>query len=165
MAKFPTAMESATTVAVPIARVYAMLWDVVGSSSCIPGLARCTRVGPQTYAFAYREVSLAGVSMAVRYTTRYEGDGERVIRFTSVDAPEDNTEVDGELRLESAGDGTRIALRQTLAPNTPVPALLQRMVKSVAEREADRVANRYMQNLKQALERAEPAKRTKGTKA
>ena len=49
MAKFPTDIDESITVAVSLARAYAYLWDVVCS---------------------------ARVSMAIRYTARYSGNGQ-----------------------------------------------------------------------------------------
>jgi len=152
MARFPTEIERSVTVKAPIDAVYAYLWDVVGSSRCIPGLASCKKAGRDTYKFVYDERSAAGISMTVRYTAAYTGDGKAAIRFTGTAATGDNTDVEGELRLGKAGKGTKITLRQTLAPDTPVPALLQRLVKSFAQREADTVAAEYLENLKRALE-------------
>ncbi len=152
MAKFPTEVEQSVTVKTPIDKVYKFLWDVVGSSRCIPGLASCKKAGKDTYKFVYDERSAAGITMTVQYTAAYAGDGKGVITFKSTDANGDNTDVDGELRLSKSGDGTKIALRQTLAPDTPVPSLLQRLVKSFAEKEAGAAAKEYMANLKAALD-------------
>ena len=44
MAKFPTDVDESVTIAAPRERVYAYLWDVVGSSRCVPDLATCERV-------------------------------------------------------------------------------------------------------------------------
>jgi len=44
-----------------------------------------------------------------------------------------NTDVRGTLVLErTAGDGTRVRLTQTIAPDTPVPRLLQGLLRSFA---------------------------------
>lgn len=152
MAKFPTEIERSVTVKAPLDKVYKYLWDVVGSSKCIPGLASCKKAGKDTYKFLYDERSAAGITMTVQYTAAYEGDGKSAITFKSTAAAGDNTDVDGSLRLSKSGDGTKIALRQMLAPDTPVPSLLQRLVKSFAEKEADAAAQEYLANLKRALE-------------
>ena len=152
MAKFPTEIERSVTGKAPLDKLDKYLWDVVGSSKCIPGLASCKKAGKDTYAFLYNERSAAGISMTVRYTAAYEGDGKSAITFKSTAATGDNTDVDGSLRLSKSGDGTKIALRQMLAPDTPVPSLLQRLVKSFAEKEADAAAQEYLANLKRALE-------------
>ena len=65
MAKFPTEIERAVEVAVPPARAYAFLADIVGSSRCIPGLRSCTRVGDDTYRFVFAEQYLANVKRAL----------------------------------------------------------------------------------------------------
>ena len=57
MAKFPTDVDESVSIAAPRERVYAYLWDVVGSSHCVPDLATCDRVGPDTYSFVSRERS------------------------------------------------------------------------------------------------------------
>ncbi|HUI27291.1 MAG TPA: hypothetical protein VL403_14510, partial [Candidatus Kryptonia bacterium] len=75
MAKFPTEVERTVTVKVPLARAYEFLWDVVGSSRCIPGIDACKRVGDDTYRFVYEERSTGPVSLVVRYTARYQGNG------------------------------------------------------------------------------------------
>jgi carbon monoxide dehydrogenase subunit G len=152
MAKFPTEVESSVTVKVPIEKAYKFLWDVVGSSKCIPGLASCKKVGTNTYRFIYDERSAAGLTITVQYTAAYEGDGKGSIKFVSKTAKGDNTDVDGELRLQKAGTGTKISLRQMVAPDTPVPSLMQRLVKSFAEREASATVKEYLANLKEALE-------------
>jgi carbon monoxide dehydrogenase subunit G len=153
MAKFPTEVESSVTVKVPLEKAYRYLWDVVGSSQCIPGLASCKKVGKDTYKFVYEERSTAGLTITVQYTAAYETDGKSSIAFVSAPAKGDNTDVDGEIRLQKAGTGTKITLRQMVAPDTPVPMLLQRLVKSFAEKEATATVKEYLANLKEALER------------
>jgi len=158
MAKFPTEVEKSVTVKVPLTKAYAYLWDVVGSAKCIPGLASCKRVAAETYRFVYAERSTGPVSMSVQYTARYTTDGKTTIRFSSAAAAGDNTDVDGELRLQKSGaDATKITLRQKLAPDTPVPALLQGLMRGFVEREAGAVAAEYLGNVKRALEAAKKA--------
>jgi carbon monoxide dehydrogenase subunit G len=155
MAKFPTQVECSITVKVPLAKAYKYLWDVVGSAKCIPGLASCKRVAADTYRFVYKERSTGPVSLSPQYTSRYETDGEHTIRFTGTAATGDNTDVDGEIRLQKSGaDGTKISLRQKLAPDTPVPALLQGLIRRFVEREAAAAAEEYLRNVKRALEGA-----------
>ena len=94
---------------------------MAGSSACIPGLDRCETVGPDTYRFVYKERSSGPVSMVVRYTARYRGNGRDEITFDGISAGEDNTDVKGQLRLQAEGPATRVTLKQRLAPDTPVP--------------------------------------------
>jgi len=152
MAKFPTEVESSVTVKVPIEKAYKYLWDVVGSSTCIPGLKSCKKVGTNTYQFVYDERATAGISITVQYTAAYTGDGKGSIAFVGKPARGDNTDVDGEIRLEKAGAGTKITLRQMVAPDTPVPSLLQRLVRSFAEKEASESLKAYLANVKKTLE-------------
>ena len=154
MAKFPTEVEESITVAAPVPRVYAFLWDVVGSSACVPGIDRCENVGPDTYRFIYKERSTGPVSMTVRYTARYRGNGKDDISFEGISATDDNTDVRGQLRLTGEGDHTRITLKQRLAPDTPVPWLLQSLIRSFVEAETAGGARDYLANLRQALVRA-----------
>ena len=94
--------------------------------NAFPGLASCKRVAADTFRFVYEERSTGPVSLSVQYTARYATDGRATISFASTAAKGDNTDVDGELRLQKSGAGaTKITLRQTLAPDTPVPRLLQ----------------------------------------
>ncbi|HEY2775142.1 MAG TPA: SRPBCC family protein [Candidatus Binatia bacterium] len=151
MAKFPTEIEESVTVAAPLERVYAYLWDVVGSSRCIPGLDRCENIGPDTYRFIYKERSTGPVSMTVRYTARYRGNGTDDISFEGISASQDNTDVRGQLRLSGQGDQTRILLKQRFAPDTPVPWLLQSLIRSFVEAEAAGAARDYLANLRRAL--------------
>lgn len=152
MAKFPTEVESSVTVKAPIDKVYKYLWDVVGSSKCIPGLASCKKVGTDTYRFVYEDRSTAGLTMTVRYTAAYRGDGKAHIAFSGQAGRDDNTDVDGELRLQKAGTGTKVTLRQMVAPDTPVPSLLQRLVRSFAEKEASTAVREYLANVRKTLE-------------
>jgi len=155
MAKFPTEVERSVTAKVPLARAYAYLWDVVGSSECIPGIDTCKRVGDDTYRFVYEERSTGPVSMTVQYTARYDGNGTDRISFEGTNAKGDNTEVNGVIRLQASGtDATKISLRQTLAPDTPVPRLLQGFLKSYVEKEAAEALKQYLANLKRQLESA-----------
>src|SRR5512140_2386513 len=138
MAKFPTEVERSVTVKVPLQKAYAYLWDVVGSSGCIPGIDSCRPVGEDTYQFTYQERSTGPVSMTVRYTAHYEGNGSDDIRFHGVGAADDNTDVEGTIRLAPVGAGeTRVTLRQTIAPDTPVPRLLQGVLRSFVQHEAE----------------------------
>jgi carbon monoxide dehydrogenase subunit G len=153
MAKFPTDVERSVTVKAPLARAYEFLADVVGSSTCIPGIDECSAVGADTYRFIYRSVSTGPVSMAVRYTSRYRLNGKDTIEFESIGADGDNTDVTGTIRLEPAGaNSTRITLRQSLAPDTPVPRLVQGLIRSFVEKEAAHAVERYLENVKNALE-------------
>src|SRR5215475_15978773 len=113
MAKFPTEVERSITVKVPPEKAYKYLADVVGSSKCIPGLASCKRVAADTYRFLYAERSTGPISMAVQYTSRYDLDGKSRIRFVSTAARGDNTDAEGEIRVQKSGaDATKITLRQ-----------------------------------------------------
>ncbi len=152
MAKFPTEVERSVTVNVPLAKAYAYLWDVVGSSSCVPGLDNCKQTGKDTYRFAYEERSTGPVSLTVRYTARYEGNGTDRITFEGTAAKGDNTDVNGTIRLHANGDATKVTLRQTIAPDTPIPRLLQSLIKSFVEREAAEGVRQYLANVKRALE-------------
>jgi carbon monoxide dehydrogenase subunit G len=153
MAKFPTEVERSVTAKVPLARAYAYFWDVVGSSACVPGIDSCKRVGDDTYRFVYEERSSGPVSMTVQYTARYEGNGVDKISFEGVNAKGDNTDVSGVIRLQASGtDATKISLRQTLAPDTPVPRLLQGLLKSYVESEAATALKQFLANVKQQLE-------------
>jgi carbon monoxide dehydrogenase subunit G len=153
MAKFPTEVEHSITVKAPLEKVYKYLWDVVGSSKCIPGLAKCKRVAADTYCFSYKERSAGPVSMTIQYTAHYETDGKAKISFAGTEAKGDNTDVDGEIRLQKSGaDGTKITLRQKLAPDTPVPTLLQGMLRGLVKKEASSAAAEYLDNVKRALE-------------
>jgi carbon monoxide dehydrogenase subunit G len=153
MAKFPTEVEKSVTVNVPLAQAYAYIWDVVGSSDCVPGLASCKPVGADTYRFQFEERSTGPVSLVPIYTARYEGNGTDRITFKGLAAKGDNTDVDGTIRLEAKGDAsTRIVLRQMVAPDTPVPRLVQGLIRSFVEREAADAVKQYLANLKRALE-------------
>jgi carbon monoxide dehydrogenase subunit G len=152
MAKFPTEVERSITVKVPIEKAYKYLWDVVGSSGCIPGLAHCKKVAPNTYQFVYQERATGPVKLSVQYTAQYESDGKQHIRFAGTTATGDNTDVDGEIKLSKSGEGTKILLRQKLAPDTPVPSLLQGLIRSYVEKEAGAAVKEYLGNVKQALE-------------
>jgi len=154
MAKFPTEIEESVTVPASIDRVYAFLWDVVGSAACIPGIDRCENVGPDTYRFVYKERSTGPVSMTVRYTARYRGNGRDDISFEGISATDDNTDVRGQLRLAGEGDHTRITLKQRIAPDTPVPWLLQSLIRSFVEAETAGAARDYLANLRKSLSRA-----------
>lgn len=154
MAKFPTEVEESVHVPAPIEKVYAFLWDVVGSSACIPGIDRCENVGPDTYRFTYKERTTGPVSMVVRYTARYRGNGKDDITFEGISSADDNTDVRGQLRLAAEGAQTRITLKQRLAPDTPVPWLLQSLIRSFVEAETSGAARDYLANLRKTLSRA-----------
>jgi carbon monoxide dehydrogenase subunit G len=153
MAKFPTEVERSVTVNVPLAQAYKYLWDVVGSSECIPGLDSCKKVSTNTYRFLYEERSTGPVKMVVRYTAKYETNGKDRINFVSTADSADNTDVDGLIRLQASGpDKTKITLRQAVAPDTPVPRLLQGLIRSFVESEAADTVKSYLANIKRALE-------------
>jgi len=154
MAKFPTEADESVTIAAPRERVYAYLWDVVGSSHCVPDLASCERVDADTYRFVSRERSAGPVSMVARYTARYEGNGVDTIRFESLPIEEDNTDVCGTFVLESVADtSTRVRVTQTIAPDTPVPRLMQGLIRSFVQREAASAVRGFLDNVRQAIEK------------
>jgi len=153
MAKFPTEVEKSIVVKARLERVYAFLWDVAGSSSCIEGIASCTAVGADTYRFVYEPRSTGPVSLTVTYTSRYKGNGKDAIEFESSGAAGDNTDVKGSIRFEADGaEATRVTLKQMLAPDTPVPRLLQGVARPIVEREAASGVAKYLANVKRALE-------------
>jgi len=152
MAKFPTDVERSIDVNAPLDRVYSFFWDVAGSARCIPGIDTCRSVRKDTYAFHYQPRSTGPVSMIVRYTTAYTGNGTDEIAFRSVGEPDDNTDAEGSIRLEPTSRGTRIRLRQRVAPDTPVPRLVQGMIRSYVEREAATAVEAYLAAVKRELE-------------
>jgi hypothetical protein len=96
--------------------------------------------------------------MVVQYTARYEGNGIDQIAFESTGAKGDNTDVNGLIRLQPSGpEATRIMLRQMIAPDTPIPRLLQGLIRSFVEREAAEGAQSYLANVKRALEQKSKA--------
>ena len=153
MAKFPTDVDESVTIAAPRERVYAYLWDVVGASRCVPDLATCEPVGPDTYRFVSRERSAGPVSMVARYTARYEGNGVDQIRFESLPLESDNTDMRGVFVLEEASETTtRVRLTQTIAPDTPVPRLLQGLIRSFVQREAASAVRGFLDNVRREME-------------
>ena len=154
MAKFPTDVEESVTIAAPRERVYAYFWDVVGSSRCVPDLATCERVGPDTYRFVSKERAAGPVSMVARYTARYEGNGVDRIRFESLTVEGDNTDVSGTIVLEpTAENGTRVRVTQTIAPDTPVPRLLQGLIRSFVQNEAASGVRGFLGNVQREMEK------------
>ncbi|MFN8624541.1 MAG: hypothetical protein U0587_00910 [Candidatus Binatia bacterium] len=153
MARFPTEVERTVTVRVALPRVYDFLWDVPVSSRCLPGLLSCTPIGEDTFRFLYDDWSAGPLRMAVHYTATYTGNGVDEIRFESTGARGDNTEVSGLFRLQPSGmEATRIMVRQLLAPDTPIPRLLQSLIRSFLDREAADGVERYLRSVKRALE-------------
>jgi carbon monoxide dehydrogenase subunit G len=121
MAKFPTESERSITAKAPIAKVYRYFWDVPGHAPCIPGLDTCKKVSTNTYRFVYEPRSTGPVSITARYTARYKGNGKDEINYQGAAGKDDNTDMDGTIRLEPAGRNEGDAIRQTIAPETPVP--------------------------------------------
>ena len=157
MAKFPADVDESVTIAAPRERVYAYLWDVVGASHCVPDLATCERVGADTYHFVSRERSAGPVSMVARYTARYEGNGVDTIRFESLPLEGENTDVRGVIALEEAADAsTRARFTQTIAPDTPVPRLLQGLIRSFVQREAASAVRGFLDNVRREVEAVPP---------
>jgi carbon monoxide dehydrogenase subunit G len=153
MAKFPTDVDESVTIAAPRQRVYAYLWDVLGASHCVPDLATCERVGPDTYRFVSRERSAGPVSMVARYTARYEGNGVDTIRFESLPNESDNTDVRGVIALEEGVQAsTRVRFTQTIAPDTLVPRLLQGLIRSFVQREAASAVRGFLDNVRREVE-------------
>ena len=141
------------TIAAPRERVYAYLWDVVGSSRCVPDLATCERVSPDTYRFISRERSAGPVSIVARYTARYEGNGVDRTHFESLPVEGDNTDVRGTIVLErTAETATRVRFTQTIAPDTPVPRLVQGVIRSFVQREGAASVRGFLGNIRREME-------------
>ncbi|MCC6765782.1 MAG: SRPBCC family protein [Deltaproteobacteria bacterium] len=152
MAKFPTDVTESVVVPASLADAYAFFWDVVGSARCIPGLDRCDKTADDVYRFVFAERSTGPVSMCVAYTARYTGNGTDEIRFVGTGAAGDNTDVEGTLRFEPVdASHTRVTLRQLLAPDTPVPRLLQGLIKSFVQGEAAQAVSAYLANATRAI--------------
>lgn len=154
MAKFPTTVEKSITVKAPIDKVYAYLWDATRSYVCIAGVDKCKKVGDDTYCFVFATKSVGPVSMNVQYTAKYEGNGSDEIIFKTFGAKGDNTDVEGHVRLKASGDSTKVVLKQMAAPDTPVPRLLQGMLRSFVESEAETTVKQFLANIKRELEAA-----------
>jgi hypothetical protein len=92
--------------------------------------------------------------MVVRYTTAYTGNGTDEITFRSVGGSADNTDAEGRIHLKPTAKGTRITLRQCVAPDTPVPRLVQGVIRSFVEREAATAVETYLSTVKRELERS-----------
>jgi hypothetical protein len=65
-----------------------------------------------------------------RYTARYEGNGLDTIRLAA----------------------TRVRFAQTIAPDTPVPRLLQGLIRSFVQREAASAVRRLLDNVRREVE-------------
>ncbi len=152
MAKFPTEVERTTTLRIPVAQAYAFFWDVARSARAIPGIDRCEPLGNDTYRFVFQERSTGPVSMSVQYTARYSGNGSDEIRFRGTNAEGDNTDVEGVIRLAATGPNeTRVTVRQMVAPDTPVPRLLQGLIKSFVQKEAETAVVQYLDAVTRAV--------------
>jgi carbon monoxide dehydrogenase subunit G len=138
---------------VPIEQAYEFFWKVVESAHCIVGIDRCEKAGKNTYRFTFEERSTGPVSLAIRYTAKYQGNGTDEISFESTGAEGDNTDVSGRIRLKAAGDGTKVVIWQRLAPDTPVPSLLQGFIRSYVEKEAGEGVRQFLANAKKELEK------------
>jgi len=155
MAKFPAEAERSVTVKVPLKVAHDYLWDVVGSSDCVPSLRTCKRVGTNTFRFVFEDKHVGPLTIGVQYTARYETNGKDRITFESITASGDNADATGTFRLQAAGSqSTRISLRQMLAPDTPVPRLIQGLFRSTVEREVADGVRGFLDNVKAALESA-----------
>ncbi len=153
MPKFPTETEYSVTVKRPMAEVYEHLWDVVGTTRLIPGLDSCKALGGDRYHFQYEEKSSGPISLVVRYTAQYEGNGKNEITYKSIGGKKDNTDVEGTIHLRSKGTkSTEITLHQMMAPEMPVPRLLQPLVRPIVQREATDGLRAYLEAVKQTLE-------------
>jgi hypothetical protein len=100
----------------------------------------------------FQERSAGPVSMTVRYTARYATNGADEISYKSIAAKDDNTDAEGTIRIAPTAMGSRITLRQRVAPDTPVPRLVQSMIRSFIEREAAKAVEDYLANIKRELE-------------
>jgi len=154
MAKFPTEAKRSITVKAPLAKTYKFFWDVAGHAKLIPGLDSCKRVGPDMYRFVYEPRVTGPVSITAQYTAQYKGNGKDEIRYAGMANNGDNTDIEGVIRLEADGDkGTKVTIRQTVAPETPVPRLVQGLVRGFVEREASNALKDFLTNIKQTLDK------------
>ena len=152
MAKFPTEVSESVVLPVSLADAYAFFRDVPTSARCIPGLDRCEASGDDVYRFVFEEPRRDRSACASRTPRATPGTAPTKIRFASTAAGGDNTDVDGVIRLERVDDGhTRVTLRQMLAPDTPVPRLLQGLIKSFVQGEAQQAASDYLANVTRTL--------------
>jgi hypothetical protein len=90
--------------------------------------------------------------MVARYTARYEGNGIDTIRFESLPLDGDNTDVRGVIAVEEAEAATRVRFTQTIAPDTPVPRLLQGLIRSFVQREAASAVRGFLDNVRREVE-------------
>lgn len=93
------------------------------------------------------------MSIVARYTARYKGNGCNEIAYEGINGMGETTDIEGVIRFAASGkNATKVTVRQTIAPDTPVPRLLQGLVRSFVEREASAALKEFLENVKKELE-------------
>ncbi len=94
-------------------------------------------------------------SHAIVTPVEYEGNGVDSIRFESIPAEGDNTDIRGTTVLEPAAKtATRVHFTQMIAPDTPVPRLVQGPIRSFVQREAASAVRGFLSNVRREMEAA-----------
>lgn len=154
MSRFPTRAEKSIVIAAPASAVYSYVWNVASACRGIPGLSVSRHGAEDTYRFEYSNDSQGPVTLQVRYTAKFIGNGKDKIRyFSSPTDGEDTAEVEGCVLIREIGPGkAQLTLRQELAPETPVPRFLPNLLRAYVQTEATAAVEAYLRNAKRNLE-------------
>lgn len=159
MSRVPTKAEKSIVIAAPASAVYAYVWNVASACRGIPGLSVSRHGAEDIYRFEYANDSEGPVSLRVRYTAKFVGNGkDRITYFSASGNGEDNAEVQGCVVIREIAPGqVQLTLRQELSPETQIPRFLPNLLRAYVQTEAAAAVEAYLKNAKRNLE--SPAQR------
>lgn len=155
-------LDHEESIRAPLEAVRAYLLDVPASMAGVPGVERCERLGASRYRIVHAELSLAGYRLAAAYTVDYASELPDRIEFRSVEGAGDRLAMQGRIELFEDAAGTRVRVRQALDVGLPVPRLLARTLRGVAEAAATRNLAAFFDVARTRLEPPGGARSTPG---
>ena len=151
MTKIPTSTTQSIQVKAPLDKVFEFVSDVMKSSECQPGVEKVEEIGERVYRWTQKEKEYGPIKFQVLYALRYETNEKDRISWKSTG--EGNTEVEGNVTLRAVDDGTtEVTINNALTTDAPVPRLMKAMAKPIANKELESTVNKYLGNLKKAIE-------------
>lgn len=151
MPKFKGSKHEVFIVRADIQRVVDTMSDPEVFSQFVDDLETLERVEPDTFRWSLKEISDAGIRFKGDYTTRYERDGNKTVRWKTVKSV--NMTSTGEAHFaEMSGGGTRVDYTETIETEIAINRLLGRLVKPIVDRQIARGVSEYLKRVKTHLE-------------
>lgn len=118
---------------------------------CVPDLDALEQVEEDVWQFELEELSAKGVSFQGKYRVTYRRDGHEVV-WEPTDA-DLNMKSEGSATVEDlGGDRSRVAYRETISVELPIPNLMTKVFNPIVSREVRKGVDELLECARTTLE-------------